>query len=271
MSRLRFSGKTIVVLILAVMICCVSYVFAIDEYDEMSTDIEWLSNNIKVHDIAFTEIGIEMNTVAYNEKLNKDDIISKRADLVHNLSHLTTCTKLCKLDHRNDIKLGKVKEHDDCISTSLEEKGYDWSYVATIRNQKDVNYNTYYDIKVKGATNVDQLDCIVNWANEYFKAMDITPLETVYFKGTLPKKLTQRECEKIKKTMFKKLDGKTTNFYQDELNSTTCAYYGYTPHYKGFIKEADGAKSNVQLAFSYDDVKGCTNVIVAFPFYNEPF
>ena len=61
------------------------------------------------------------------------------------------------------------------------------------------------------------------------------------------------------------------SIYQDDINVKTIVYYGYTKEFPEYVVDGNGAKSNIQIGFTYNEETDKTECIIAFPFYNAPF
>lgn len=264
-----FRRKAVIIVIVA-MLMSITYIFAIDEYDTQSTKLGWLSERLSIGSIEYEEIGVELEGIVYNESLELKDIQGKLEELAKELSHNKTCSKLCKMFHLEDGKY-RVERIQQVKKGSLEASDQDWKYVLNIQNQKDVHDNTYYHLNIVGTKDIETLDMLRSRGYDKLKSWKVDSKETIYFKGFIKGELTKEEETAIKETLLQNLEAKQTNYYVDDVSGTTCAYYGYTHHIKAYVKEEDGQKTNVQISFNTDEANQRINIIIAFPFYNEPF
>ena len=200
--------------------------------------LAFLKEKMNLNQLELVEVGVELSGIVYNEKLQGADIENKKEQMK-------------RLLEKNEEKDG---------------------YTFSVKNQEDIHYNTYYNLKIVGSSDTVSMDQLRNQAYAQLEAWQVIPKETTYFKAILKgEALDQEEGSKIKEALFKGLKAKSTNFYQDDRVTTTYAYYGYTPYIEDYIVEADGKKSNMQIIFKYNELLSQTELIIAFPFYNEPF
>lgn len=264
-----FQKRAIIILILA-MLMSITYIFAIDAYDSMPQQIKWLNEKIYLEEVNYNEIGIELKGIKYNEILTPEEVAGRQEEMIQNLSHEPDCSKLCQIHHIADSSKALSVEEGSIVAETMKS-GLNGNYEFTIKNQQDIHRNTYYDLKIKGSHNIEKLDTLRNWGRMTLEKWKVSIEETIYFKGSMAGTLDKVEREELQREVFTNLKAKDTNFYEDDLCETTCAYYGYTSHIKAFIEEENGQKTNVQMSFKYDELTDSTEVIVAFPFYNEPF
>lgn len=261
--------KSVIAIIIAMLIS-VTYIFAIDEYDAKPEQLKWLQEQISKTGIGYHEVGIEIEGIIYNEELSLQAVQCKIEEMSETLAHESDCSKLCQIAHSNREER-QIQETKKGIEGSVEVRDEDWQYYFELRNQKDIHYNSYYDLKITGYENIEQLDMLRSRGNDRLKDFKVPSKESIYFKGFMERKLAEEERDNLAKELFLNLEAEATNYYEDDLSKTTCAYYGYTHHVKDYIKEDNGQKTNVQISFQYNEQNQCTQIIVAFPFYNEPF
>lgn len=264
-----FRTKAITVLVI-VMLMSVTYIFAIDEYDTKPQQLKWLQEKVSEESIQYNEVGIELKGIIYNEVLDKQDIHNKLDEMNKALAHESICSKLCQMTHDSNGKK-QLQEGEKGIAGSVQVRDENWQYDFHLKNQKDVHYNSYYDLKITGNGVIEHLEGLRSRGRDLLETFKVHSKESIYFKGIIKEKLSKEEREQLVKALLLNLEAQATNYYEDDLSKTTCAYYGYTHHIKDYIKERDGQKTNVQISFKYNEQERCTEVIVAFPFYNEPF
>lgn len=262
--------KKVIITIIVMALLSVTYIFAIDRYDTMPEKLVFLKEMLSIEEVSYTEVGVLLEGVVYDEKLDLRDLQNKQDEIAMQLAHTSDCSKLCKISHsdlsRKAIDIGEhVKQGEVEWSSDL------WQYTFTLKNQEDIHENSYYNLKIIGGADMKQLDVLRNRGYEQFKEWEVKAKETIYFKGFTTGMLTEVERSQIKDQLLENLAAKETGYYEDDLTQTTCAYYGYTPHIKAYTVDAEGQKTNVQISFKYDDIGNHTDIIIAFPFYNEPF
>lgn len=219
--------------------------------------------------ITYQEIGVTLNGISYNNPLTSEELATMNKEIVDNLSHNLTCHTHCSEEH--DMPHSTVIEQEVDVKQIWSYLNEDeWNIEVNIKNQEDKNFNTYLTIKSSG-TDIARLDMLRNRALKSYKDLKMTPKEVIYFKGEIKDKLTEETMEALGLHLLENLSAKQTNIYIDDLMPTTRIYYGYTKDFKGEFIEQSGEKSNVQVGFKYNEELNQTEIIVAFPFYNEPF
>ena len=263
-------NKRNIILIAVIMILCTSYIFGFEYYDRVPTRVQRLSKLISIPDLQVTEVGVQLNGIYYGEKLGLQEMIIRENNLLGEMAHEIDCSKLCKLFHYNTASTNIEEQNNGIkvIGTNCED---DTPYTLIIKNQKDKNDNTYYDFKFTGLTNLKQLDMRRDRAMELLKKWGVNPKESIYFKGELLGDSLENQRLKITEMIFSQLKGNITNIYQDDMNTKTMAYYGYTKEFSQYLEDSNGVKSNVQVSFTYNENTNKTEWIIAFPFYNAPF
>lgn len=262
--------KRALIITICIALFSVSYIFAIDLYDTMPNKISYLFEQVALSNIEMTEVGIELSGIRYKDELDQDTIEYQNDSMVRALAHEKECSKLCQIDHCNLVstKLQKDTNGIQIRSYDNEENG---TYIFTIKNQKDIHYNTYYDLKITGIKDIMQLDNLRNRGREQFNRWHIQPKESIYFKGCIAGVLSKQKEEVIVRLIMNQLNAKSIDYYEDDLVGSTCAYYGYTNKVDDYIEEPDGTMLNMQVSFNYNDEKDETDIVIAFPFYNTPF
>lgn len=239
------------------------------QFYKRQDQLKFLKEKMNLEQLEFIEIGVELSGIVYDEKLQAVDIENKIQQMKSVLEDVTLYSKIYEMGDANALR--KTTYEDATQEAIIEREDKNWQYTFSLKNQKDIHQNTYYNLKIVGGSDVRYIDQLRNKGYEQLEAWQVTPKETIYFKAIMPGALSQVESIQIKEKLFKNLEAKSTNAYQDDLVETTYAYYGYTPYIKDYIVEADGKKSNMQVAFKYDELQDQTELIIAFPFYNEPF
>lgn len=266
MNRNRRNGIMVVV----IMILCTTYIFGFEYYDREPNKLQKLGEQISIPQLKITEVGVELSGIVYGEQLEATDLMMKQSKMLEALAHEEGCSKLCQVMHYTPSETS-IEEKEDQIKVIAGYTDGDASYDLMIKNQKDIRYNTYYHLKLTGVSNLAQLDMRRSRASKLLKSWKVDPKEWIYFKGEIEGKLTDEERLTIVETLLKALKGKRTSTYADDRNVETVAYYGYTKEIEEYIEEANGAKTNVQMSFTYNETTSQTACIIAFPFYNAPF
>ena len=95
--------------------------------------------------------------------------------------------------------------------------------------------------------------------------------ESINFIGCIEGEIAKEKRAYYKNQILKSLNGHVVDYYQDDYNNTTESYYGYTPIIDTYITTTGRRRMNTQIIFTYNEVTNMTRVIVAFPFYNDPY
>lgn len=257
-------------MIVVIMVLCTTYIFGFEYYDRVPNKLQRLGEQISIPQMKITEVGVELSGIIYGEQLEAKDVIMKQSKMLEALAHEEGCSKLCQVMHYTPSETS-IEEKENQIRVIAGDTEGDASYDLMIKNQKDIRYNTYYHLKLTGVSNLAQLDMRRSRASELLKSWKVNPKEWIYFKGEIEGKLKEEERFTIVGNILKELKGKRTNTYTDDKNVETVAYYGYTKEIGEYIEEANGAKTNVQISFTYNETTSQTECIIAFPFYNAPF
>ena len=261
--------KAITTIIITALLSA-TYIFAIDYYDTMPEHLAFLKDKVSIEEVRYTEIGVELLGILYNEELELMELQNKQYEIAEQLAHTEECSKLCKVSH-SDLSQKTIDRTDQVRQAEVQDSGLGWEYSFTLKNQKDTHENSYYHLKIVGGEDIGRLDVLRNRGYEQFKAWHIKAKETIYFKGFIEGALSEEKRNDLKEQLLQNLDAKETNVYRDDMNDSTCAYYGYTSYIEDYVMEADGQKSNMQISFKYDEICDETDIIIAFPFYNQPF
>ena len=262
--------KKVIIMIIVSALLSATYIFAIDHYDTMPKQLAFLKDKISIEDVHYTEVGVELSGIIYDEGLEFMDLQNKQYEMAEQLAHTNECSKLCQVTH-SDLSKQTIDVASQVKKAEVENSGEGWQYIFTLKNQKDIHENSYYYLKITGAEDIQHMDILRNRGYDQFKAWHVKSKESIYFKGFMVGSLSEEERTQLKDQLLQNLNAKETNSYQDDLNETTCAYYGYTPYIKEHVVEVDGQKTNLQISFKYDETRNETDIIIAFPFYNDPF
>lgn len=266
--------------ILVSVFLCISYLEAAEQYAyksqkqsheiyERQDQLQFLKDKIELEPLEILEVGVELSGVVYDEKLQASNIEDKVEQMQSILEMSAMYSKRYEIEEANALRNNTYP--NDIVEDYIEKSSEGYQYTFSLKNQKDIHYNTYYNLKIVGGADVSYIDQLRNKGYGQLQAWHTATKETIYFKAIMPGALSQEETTQIKQELFHNLEAKNTNFYQDDLVETTYVYYGYTPYIKDYIVEADGQKSNVQVGFKYDELQDQTEIIIAFPFYNQPF
>ena len=227
------------------------------------------SKQVQEMNISYDETCVTIIGIVYGETLDEKALVTRADEMSYALSHEDDCSKVCTMSHINNATIEVATKDDEKIAIVQYDDGEN-SYIFNIKNQKDIGHNTYYELKITGIRNTVHLDQMKGHAQALFDKWHVETKETFYFKGVLSgERIAQYPF--IKEQMMQHLDAVQTNAYVDDINESTCAYYAYCPYIASYYREQNGFKTNMQIAFHYDDVANQTEVIVAFPFYNEVF
>lgn len=144
-------------------------------------------------------------------------------------------------------------------------------YTLSIKNETRNEETTVYNMQIQGLQNLAEVEEIRNATITLFKEWQVDTKEMISFIGTVKGELNEGQREIYKNQLFKALQGKYVNSYQDDYNVTTTAYYGYTPLVDDYTMNFTGKRVNMQIAFTYNEIQNVTQLIIAFPFYNAPY
>ena len=263
--------KKALCIIFAIAICSISYILGIELYDTMPCKIEEILEQIEtVEEIEYDGVTIKMDGIKYNQALTKIDLQNRNDEMIAQLEHDSQCSKLCQEPHMNSGVTTFTQGTDfmEMVTTNGDEE---WRYELRLKEQTDIHQNTYYEFKIDGEKNIKKIDTLRDRAIMQFKEWNVETKESICFKGNIAGKVSKKEEDEITNQLFEHLDAKATNYYEDDREDTTCVYYGYTSWFDEYIQEDNGNKTNLQIGFKYNDELNHTELIIAFPFYNEPF
>jgi hypothetical protein len=220
--------------------------------------------------ITYSGIDIELSGIKYGQILNAREIALRQSRSINALSHTFDCSKLCTQIHINDIDTDLIREQNT-LGILAESKNAGTPFNVSIKTQKDIGYNTYYKIKIQGKQDISQLDNLRSRSKSLLSDWNVRPKERIYFTGKITGQMSSSQREDYVRHLLKNLNASETDHYQDDYSEGAEAYYGYTKDFKEYILGEKGKKTNIQISFSYNEYDGSTQVIIAFPFYNEPF
>lgn len=259
-----------IIIVAVIMMVCTTYIFGFEYYDRMPDKIQSLNEQISASGLGVMEVGVELSGIYYGEQLETEQLVMRQNDMLGALAHEEGCSKLCQVLHYLPATT-HIEELENQIKVTADSPSNDGAYQVMMKNQKDKGYNTYYDIKLTGSDGLAQLDMRRSRAKAFLQSLKVTPRESIYFKGEIEGALLEEEGLSMAQTVLKNLKGKQTNTYKDDRNEGTVAYYGYTKEISDYIEEANGARTNIQISFIYNETTDKTEWIIAFPFYNAPF
>lgn len=233
--------------------------------------LTFIEEKIALEQIHYTEVGVALSGIVYDENLKLECITKKQEEMAEALEENQVALKYLSNSKEEKLLPSKTIVYESGIQRgTIENSGADWYYSFVLKNQKDIHRNAYYTLKLVGADST-YIEALRQKGYDQLIAWEVMPRETFYFKGIIEGPLTKKAANGLKETILNHLKARETNFYQDDLNEATYAYYGYTPYIEEYIIEADRQKSNMQISFKYNELEDQTELIIAFPFYNEPF
>lgn len=256
--------------VLITLVLSITYMVAIDMYDKPPTQVSKLYKAINIEGITYEQIEVNIKGVTENERTSIEEIMEKENSCNEALSHTKECSKLCTIEHP---LLGEIEvlAEEDYASATMNNTQNMSTYTLTIRNEERNPDTTIYNMKIQGLQDIGTIDYMRSRSIDLFKEWDTNPKETISFVGYIEGAPDLAQRENYKTQILKSLQGKFVEYYQDDYNSTTEAYYGYTPLIKDYTTTATGTRTNTQITFTYNEILNNTQVIVAFPFYNDPY
>lgn len=259
-------AKYIMFLILAMS---ASYIFAIELYSINPNEVQNLYQCLQRKDITYEKVIVELNGICYDHPMTEEEIREEREEMMAALSHNEACPKPCRVQHTSGARWSEEEEERNQWYT-LEEKSEDWKYGFTMKQKEERHDNTYYHLSIEGM-NLEHIETLYSRSYELLRHWGASPTKSICFIGHISGNLSKEEREEIINQLLKKLQGSIKDYYEDDRNPSTCAYYGYTPKVNEYIKGSDGKKSNIQISFSYNEDLDCTKIMAAFPFTNLSF
>lgn len=267
MFFVRISNRFIV---LITLVLSTSYIFGIDYYDKKESKISDLYQSVTLPEVTYTDIKIAFSGIKEQEILDERALAVRQSQSIYMLAHDYNCSKLCTQIHPNHTESEFILG-DQALGVLITGTGKETPYSVSIKTQKDIDYNTYYKIKIQGIQNINQLDHLRSYSLRLFDKWQVKPVESLSFTGIIDGKADDNQRKLYVKRLLNKLKAHQTDYYQDDYNKDTQAYYAYTKSVKHYIRSKAGKKSNTQISFTYNEYADKTQIIIAFPFYNEPF
>ena len=261
--------KTVPIIVITIIILSATYIFALEAYDTMPNKIEKLLDKVAFDEVTYKEIGVEFSGIQYEMPQDRITLAHMNEEMDAMLAHNTDCSKLCQIPHSH-LATTAINEENNILQVTSYDSDEDWEYTLTLKNQKDIHYNTYYCLEITG-TDIPKLDTLRARGKAQLEDWNVDVSESIYFVGTIEGPISKEEEKSIAQKCFKNLSADETSYYEDDLSASTCAYYGYTPWIKEYVKENNHEKTNMQVSFKYNDELNQTEMIIAFPFYNLPF
>lgn len=250
------------------IIVSATYIFAIDIYDKKENEISKLYEAISLPEINYNEIKVKFSAVTEDKQLYVSDLAVLHHNYVEEMSHGTECSRLCAVDH-GDLSSSDTQLAEAEMNMVTSGINSDVKYQFSTTNREVIGFNTYYKVDISGKDQVDQIDVLRSRTRRFLKACNVEPKESIYFLGTIEGKVEKRAEYVV--NLLNRLDGKFTSYYQDDINSDVEAFYGYTPLVKESVLDGQGKETNTQITFIYNEEEDQTQIIIAFPFYNDPF
>ncbi len=208
-----------------------TYIFAIQNID--IEKVAQLYKEVSVPGITYEKVDVNIKGITENKQLSQQEITEMKKVCYERMIHST--------------------------------------YKLAIKGEERSPNTTTYNMQIQGLQDIAGIDNMRNKAISLFKEWDTNPKETISFIGYISGQLCRGEKQNYKAQLLKSLNSKLVDYYQDDYNPTTEAYYGYTPMIQEYTRTAQGDKVNVQITFTYNEVTKQTQVIIAFPFYNAPY
>ena len=255
-------------IILGTLILSVTCVLGIDYYDQKETKIMSLYQKVALKGIHYKAIRLELNGTKEGETLDARGIATKESEATAQLAHLPGCSKWCMSLHPHDAICSRLMQQPGLLGIVLENKDVYTPYQLSIKTQDST---TYYQIKIQGLEDLYQFDNLRVLALNLFQRWHVSPKESIAFIGEIDNRLTNEQRKAYVNQIFEAVRARQTGYYLDDSSHDTEAYYAYTKAIEAFILDAEGKKTNIQVCFTYNELLNKTQIIIAFPFYNEPF
>lgn len=252
------------------MMIATTYIFGIEQYDKDQTLISRLYSAMQLPEIKYEQIQVALYGEGEGEKQFSQEVLEKASVCGKGLAHTEECSKLCLVDHANHATLQTVNEKDN-IGIHLAGKGHEADYLFEINDLEDGNQNADYKMTIETDKHAEAVDWMRERSINLFNEWDIDTKEHIYFIGKVEGNLDKGKRKVYEQKLMQALQGTTSECYIDDLGQSTMAYYGYTPLIEEYTRDQYGNKVNTQISFAYDELNNETQLIVAFPFYNEPF
>lgn len=248
----------------------IAYIFTLDTYDKGESQVASLYKAVSVKGITYEQIEVNVRGITENKQLPIEEVMAKERACNEILSHTKECSKLCTLTHPINGEV-EVLAEDNYVSATTGDTQNMSTYTLTIKSEERNPDTTTYNMKIQGLQDIATLDNMRNKSIDLFEEWETNPNETISFVGYIDGQLDTAQKQNYKTQILKSLNARFVAYYQDDYNPTTQAYYGYTPLVKEYTTTTQGAKANTQITFTYNEILNQTQIIVAFPFYNEPY
>lgn len=267
-KKLTFDKRYVAMMITFVL--SIIYIVALDAYDQSPRQVAKLYKAISIEGINYEQVEVNVKGVTENDEIPIEEVMAKENQCNEALSHTKDCSKLCAITHPilGEVEVFAKEDYVKATTSNTQDMS---TYTLTIKNEERNPDTTIYNMKIQGLQDMGTIDYMRNKSIDLFKEWDTNPKETISFVGYVDGQMSLAQKENCKTQILKSLNGRFVDYYQDDYNISTEAYYGYTPLVKEYTTTSKGAKSNTQITFAYNEVLDATQVIVAFPFYNDPY
>lgn len=225
---------------------------------------------VKDEQITHGNLMITMSGSQEKSNLMVGEMINKAHEMQKALSHHPDCTLICQEKHEETGKIQFIPVENG-LQVKLEGENNGCHYIFLITSERQWQQKASYSLKLMGNTCNRGYDQLRAYALQLYRKWHIPVKEYTVFSNTIKGKKVEREVEEIAKQLFQALNAVKTEEYRDNEIATTCSYYGYCPYVASYYKDELGHRSNMQIVFTYDEIRNNTKLKIAFPFYNEPF
>ena len=267
---MRKKHSIMIVITMILSTTCILGVSLYDTKSETVTRIYQAVNNLQIN---ITQAEVNFSLVKEGDKLTEDELYAMNTEFSEILSHNEACSKFCSQIHGHTVSSSMWQE-ENSFNLQLISYSNTPKFVMNIKSQAQNNFKTTAKMHIEGYGHVEEIQKIDNireltW--RVYKKLNKTPKENLIFHAYVNKKLNREEMQQYAAKLYESLEAKPRHFYQDDLNQTTAAFYGYTKEFNQYVLDEKGEKSNIQIGFSYDEIRDKTYIVIAFPFYNEVF
>ena len=262
-----------IIAILATMILSTTCILGVSLYDTKNTTVSKLYKAVSSLDMDISKTEVHFNLLSEGEKITEEELYDMNHTFSEILSHDKECSKFCTQSHTHVVSSSMWQEKD-MLHLKITSNRSKPAFIMDIQSTKSTPEKLVATMQIEGNAQeeeIREIDNIRELTWKVYKRLKKAPKESIIFHASINKKLSEGEMERYAHQLFKALNAQTRQIYQDDLNETTAAFYGYTKAFSQYIFDNKGKKSNLQIAFSYDEIKNTTFVVIAFPFYNEVF
>ena len=218
---------------MTVFVTCMLYIVGVSYYNKHVGTVSSLYKAVNIKDITYEEVKVNIMGTTENENISD--------------------------------KVMRLREQEcEEVFSNLGEDNYTYSIKSKERYPEIINYH----MEIQGLGNIDEMK---KEGIKLFDKWGVTSKEYISFTGYVEGKLSKEEKEAYVEQILKSLNGYMVDYYEDDMNASTKAYYGYTPDVKSFITMSHERKSNVQVTFVYNELLDKEEIIIAFPFFNNPY